>query len=64
MKIVCIKKNNYHFNITISKTYDVIEEEDYGYIIINDRGIKDWFPKYIFKLLSEIRNEIIDKLLA
>ena len=64
MKIVCINKNGYNGDITIGKTYEVIHINDYGdYIIINDKGDKNWYPKDRFKSLSEIRADKINKLL-
>ena len=62
MRIVCKNNGDDYWDITIGKTYDVIEEYKY-YKIINDSGKEEWFVKYWFKPLSEVRNEKIDKLL-
>ena len=61
MKVVCI--SNKCMTIEVGETYDVINEDDYRYEIINDYGVKCWREKEMFKSLSEIRNEKIDKLL-
>ena len=62
MKVVCI--NNYGcLNLTKDRIYDVIIFNDSWYLIINDDGNGLWYFKEQFKLLSEIRNEKINKLL-
>jgi hypothetical protein len=62
MKVVCI--NNYGcLNLTKDRIYDVIIFNDSWYLIINDDGDRLWYFKEQFKLLSEIRNEKINKLL-
>ena len=62
MKVVCIKNNKY--DLTINKTYEVIRLDFIGdYIIIDDNCKKNWYPKSIFKTISKIRNEKIDRLL-
>jgi hypothetical protein len=63
MKVVCINNKGFT-NLTISKTYEAIVEDDYCYRIISDYGNEYRYPKSYFKSLSEIRNEKIDKLLA
>ena len=63
MKVRYIKNDGYGAWITTGKTYNVIEEENNHYKIINDNGIESWFPQKLFKRLSEIRNETINKLL-
>ena len=64
MKVKCINNDDWKYLI-IDKIYDVIEEddEDDEYQMINDKGYIWGCSKYRFKLLSEIRNEKIDKLL-
>lgn len=81
-KIKCIanlfKEDGYNENfvdqLTIGKVYDSTEmnvsndEDDCGYVIIDDNGHKKLlykflFDKNMFKLISDIRNETIDKLL-
>ena len=66
MKVVCIRNNTWAGGITIGKIYDVIKlsVNDGDYIIKNDRDEIWHYPKKWFKLLSEIRNETIDKLLG
>jgi hypothetical protein len=55
---------NTGYCLTIGKTYDVINANyDANYLIINDNGNEYWYNKKFFRLLSEIRIEIIDKLL-
>ena len=60
MKVKCI--NNW-LDITIGKTYEVLEMDGNWYNIINDISDVRGYPKKWFKLLSEIRNETINKLL-
>ena len=65
MKVKCIKNNGLGNHLTIGKTYDVIRIGKWdNYIIIDDKGKEDWFYKEDFKLLSEIRNNKINKLLG
>jgi hypothetical protein len=65
MKVICIKNCNdsgYLFNLEIGKIYDVndiINSDNYRVF----RTRYKYYPKYLFKTLSEIRNEKIDKLL-
>ena len=63
MKVKCINNGKEWRDITISKTYEVIDINQFGYLIINDCGHKLRYEKECFKTLSEIRNEKIDKLL-
>jgi hypothetical protein len=49
--------------LTINKLYDTINENTNEYYIIDDGPIKWWYDKELFKPLSEIRNEKINKLL-
>jgi hypothetical protein len=64
MKVKCIYKGTWVL-LTFGKTYDVIkiDSADNYYWIINDSDRLFNYPKKHFKLLSEIRNEKIDKLL-
>ena len=64
MKVKCINIYNLHLTLTIGKIYDVINKDDNWYWIINDSGDEHGYPKGWFRPLSEIRNEIIDKLLS
>ena len=62
MKVKCI--NDYWlFYLTIGKTYEVISENAWRYIIIDDTGEDNRYLVEWFKTLSELRNEKIDKLL-
>ena len=56
--------------LTIGKTYEVIVRDDEvtiniitWYCIIDDIGEKNWYIIELFRPLSEIRNEKINKLL-
>ena len=67
-KIVCI--NNYSYNVhhrwnslTIGKIYDLIEEDGTTYWLKNDNMSIGYYDKDMFKSLSKIRNEKIDRLL-
>jgi hypothetical protein len=63
VKVKCIDNYGWSY-LTIGKTYDVIEiDDEYGYKIIDDSDYKNWYEKELFKTISEIRNEIINKLL-
>ena len=78
MKVVCINNkgnedvftlnkiyDNHYNYITISKIYDILEETKDGFRILNDDDCDICcYPKECFKLISEIRNDKIDKLLA
>jgi hypothetical protein len=64
MKIKCIYNYGWGGSLTIGKIYDAIKIYDAGYVIIDDNGYKFLYSKECFKLLSEMRNEKIDKLLA
>ena len=63
MKVKCLN-NGYSDNLTIGKTYEVINKFICYYDIVNDKNIVFEYPLKWFKPLSEIRNEKIDKLLA
>ena len=62
MKVKCIKNKNCDY-LTIGKYYDVLENSEYDYYLINNIGRHDFYFKEYFKTQSEIRNEKIDKLL-
>ena len=65
MKVKCINNSNgWEWRLTIDKIYDVICEDKVYYTIINDSGNNHWYWKTNFKSLTEIRDEIIDKLLS
>lgn len=62
MKVKCI--NDGYNSLTLGKTYEVIDITKYGlYKIINNNHKEEWFYKDFFKPVSEVRNEIINKLL-
>lgn len=64
MKVKCIYKGDYVY-LTIGKIYDITNyaKDNCWYSVINDRGSEIWYEKELFKSLSEIRNDNIDKLL-
>jgi hypothetical protein len=62
-KVVCINNKGFEKWLTIGKHYEILEEWEYDYYIINDINWHGWYFKEWFKTLSEIRNEKIDKLL-
>ena len=63
MKVKCIG-NVGESNLTIGKTYEVIHIfQDSGYMINDDKFEKNLFSKFMFKPLSEYRNDTINKLL-
>ena len=61
MKILCMYDKTI-FYLTISKWYEVIGEDDWSYLIINDRGIKWWCDKQWFKTQVEVREEKLGEL--
>ena len=65
MKVKCIENNGLEKSLTIDKIYDVINVDNIGYLIINDRNIENWYIKERFKpAVAEIRNDTINKLLS
>ena len=63
MTVKCIDTMGYKY-LTMGKTYEVVSiDADGDYYIINDECDDLWYPKYLFKTLSEMRNETINKLL-
>jgi hypothetical protein len=65
MKIVCVDNDGgWEDFLTLGKTYDVIYNNKYCYNILNDNGDDDWFNNSRFKILTEIRNDKINKLLG
>lgn len=71
MKVICIYdtgvdcanlKYSYKY-LTINKIYEIIEEIEYRYQLIDDSGHKSFYLKKLFKTSSEIRNEKIERLL-
>ena len=64
MKVKCIDNYGWSY-LTIGKTYDVIKiDSDNDYWVINDYDKENWYSNELFKPLSKIRNERIDKLLG
>ena len=69
MKVKCIKNQGVSDWLTVGKIYEAIEEYDDGwchdcYKIIDGNKNQYVIPKEFFKLLSENRNENINKLLG
>ena len=63
MKVVCIDNIPWVNKLTIGKTYEVININEYDqYFMIDDDGYRTWSSKR-FKTLSEVRNDTINKLL-
>jgi hypothetical protein len=64
MKVKCIDNKGFH-NLTICKIYNIIydDKDDFRYFIKDDINEKWGYPKRLFKPLSEIRNDKINKLL-
>jgi hypothetical protein len=65
LRVICVENGGVYYysdNLTIGKTYDVIEFSSY-YEVINDNGEKEIFNKIRFKLLSEVREELINHIL-
>jgi len=78
MKVVLLNRNYPYYkldsasSLTTGKVYNVIEPPKslidskisvYHYLIENDYGIKSYFKKSFFKLLSEVRDDKINFLL-
>jgi hypothetical protein len=64
MRVICIENKDYENFLIIGKIYDV---EQWYYDNRNEFEMIDngsMYPVELFKLLSEIRNEKIDKLLG
>ena len=63
MIVKCIYNKYYEYGLTMGKSYDVSEEDDKYYRIINDTNYIVRYNKNCFKTLSEVRNETINNLL-
>ena len=63
MNVKCINNYKCRGELTISKTYDITNMTFDFYYLLNDHGHHCWYEKKLFKTLSEIRAEKIDKLL-
>ena len=67
MKVKCIENIGWG-NLTIGEIYDATDnrydDKYYDILLIYNHGWSGRFPKELFKPLSEIRNETIDKLLS
>ena len=59
-KVLCIVDG--YRSLTPGKWYDVVEEEEYGYWIMNDRGNELWYDKSRFKTQQEVREEKLGEL--
>ena len=64
MRVKYIDNDGLKYDLTIGKSYEVFNKTEYYYEVIDDNGIRGYYPKEWFKLLSELRNETIDKLLG
>ena len=62
MKILCINNFKRDYSLTIGKWYDVEEEEEDGYWIMNNRGNELWYRKSCFKTQHEVREEKLGEL--
>lgn len=69
MKIVCITNWIYPVNgefiypLTKDKIYEVMQDEDDFWYIINDYGRNDVYPKTNFKTISELRDDKLNILI-
>ena len=65
MKVKCIDNDECYRNyLTNGKIYDIIDEDNNWYWIINDYGKENWYLKSYFEsAVAEIRNDTINKLL-
>lgn len=61
--IVCIDNKDSEKYLSIGKIYNVVNEYNDLYYLVNDNGDGGWHYKEDFKTKSEIRNEAINKLL-
>ena len=63
MRVKYIDNDGLKYDLTIGKSYEVFNKTEYYYEVIDDNGIRGYYPKEWFKLLSELRNEKIERLL-
>lgn len=72
MVVVCIKNVYHNVNLTINKSYTVIDETDGlgliwtpsdHYTVVDDIGKIVWYGSEIFITLDEFRSRQIDKIL-
>jgi hypothetical protein len=62
-KIICIKNDGYEKFLTVNKIYIIFELYQSYFFLIDDTCCLRKYSKNKFRLLSEIRNEKIIKLL-
>lgn len=53
LKVKCTSNENYRFYLTINKVYEVLEETEFSYYMIDDSNDKDHFPKERFEIVKE-----------
>ena len=53
MRVECYGNNGYEKYLTICRVYNVIEEDEYNYKIIDDCAMEAQYTKIYFKSLSE-----------
>lgn len=66
MKVICIDINNGDttlLHMTIGKTYNVLDTDNHGYLITSNNSRPQWYSKRRFIPLSDIREEILNKIL-
>lgn len=51
MKVKCINPKNY--NLTLDKEYDVVEEHEQRYTIVNDNGKEVYYNKALFEVVKD-----------
>lgn len=56
-EIICINSTNY-IELTLGKIYNIIEKNNYYYLIKDDTNNMHWFSKYLFKSLAQIKKVI------
>jgi len=52
MKARCIDNNFGYEPLTIAKVYDILEEGDFYYLVLDDDGDKYKYPKELFNRVS------------
>lgn len=64
MKVVCIinKYRPFKYDLTIGRYYDVIDFDNLGYKLEDDKGNVKMYPSYCFKTIEEIREDKLIKL--
>ena len=62
MKIICISDSYSKGYLTIGKIYNSSKELGSNYHIIFDNGREGYVSEYFFKVLSEVREEKLNKI--